>query len=252
MSHVMYVNTDGKNTVMLGADDYLALQARVQTLENALRAALDIAEAAPRYARQLRLHGVATAYEEDIQDLAALDATSTGKQHTTTDSGNISQRLAAIRQRCNAATPGPWEFTESHGVDCHWLDVEDANGEELFSGATQANRHLYKGDAYDTKVKPFIDQIVANLDFAAHAREDIPWLLEQWLHPQQHPDTRRLESDWLSVFEDDELLHFKSDIAKCETPEDIRNIVHEWVESAFAVPILDAAIKAEEGREGKA
>jgi hypothetical protein len=71
-------------------------------------------------------------------------------------------QLKAIRQRCNAATPGPWlsmiegrDHTSGNSFIQTGRDKRRGNDIELF-GATDADQ-----------------------DFIAHARQDIPTLLEE-------------------------------------------------------------------------
>lgn len=68
------------------------------------------------------------------------------------------ERLAVIREREQQATKGPWE---SHA--CF-----DSTGYPVYS------LHGVSGDD-----KRDYDQHVANAAFIAHARSDIPWLLDQ-------------------------------------------------------------------------
>jgi len=75
----------------------------------------------------------------------------------------IAARLEEIRKRCEDATPGPWKPTKSgYSVFCripYFSDLRIATGFE-------------RGDA----------------EFMAHAREDIPWLLEQMVTTLRRAD----------------------------------------------------------------
>ena len=64
------------------------------------------------------------------------------------------ERLAQIRERCEKATPGPWVY------DVLAEEIRTAHGEPI----------LDCGRA---------DQFDSDGEFAAHAREDIPWLLHE-------------------------------------------------------------------------
>jgi hypothetical protein len=80
-------------------------------------------------------------------------------------------RVEAIRARCEAATPGPWEDID-YNRDCPgrdtWLGV--ING--AFEITTE---HVTIGRVkYSALPHP---ENVANARFIAHARADIPWLL---------------------------------------------------------------------------
>jgi len=89
------------------------------------------------------------------------------------------KQLKAIEERCNAATPGPWiSYVEGRdhtsGSDFIMTDSEGVRGEDIeLTGAT-----------------------IEDQDFIAHARQDIPQLLEEvrrlksllCLHPAQTPN----------------------------------------------------------------
>lgn len=74
-------------------------------------------------------------------------------------------QIAAIRQRAKQATPGPWSYErcedERGGID---YDIE--------SWSKPAQRR-------DTKIACGAESRF-DADFIAHAREDIPFLLQQW------------------------------------------------------------------------
>jgi hypothetical protein len=72
-------------------------------------------------------------------------------------------RVAAIRARAEAATRGPW-WTE--GVPAVYAKIPKGrpNGEGIIDC-------VYYGRK--------VPEAQANAEFIAHAREDIPWLLEQ-------------------------------------------------------------------------
>jgi len=74
-------------------------------------------------------------------------------------------QIAAIRQRAEQATPGPWSYErcedERGGID---YDIE--------SWSKPARRR-------DTKIACGADSRF-DAEFIAHAREDIPFLLKQW------------------------------------------------------------------------
>lgn len=73
----------------------------------------------------------------------------------------ITAALTPIRDRERKASPGPWKVRREHGYDMDgdpWsLPSVTADGEDILLG--------------------FVDQTVADLRFAAHAREDVPCLL---------------------------------------------------------------------------
>jgi hypothetical protein len=97
-------------------------------------------------------------------------------------------QLAAIVERMNAATPGPWHMA------AHWPEmIFDAEGK----GVAEASERGYHGDRYWMERG-------ANASFIAHARQDIETLIE---------DHQRL---WAA---------FQALIVTCgETPADIADL----------------------------
>lgn len=72
------------------------------------------------------------------------------------------ERLREIRERLANVEPGPWELNHSSGAgDDHLAAVACSRGEIVPHQGLQSAEHL------------------ATLAFIAHAREDIPWLLEE-------------------------------------------------------------------------
>jgi len=74
-----------------------------------------------------------------------------------------------IRKRAEAATPGPWEAgrpdmaTIVDGVDSKWI----------YAGAKRQYCAVASG-----RIKGPWSEVIANADFIAHARQDIPYLLD--------------------------------------------------------------------------
>ena len=69
-------------------------------------------------------------------------------------------RLEEIRQRTEAATPGPWDSKTNRHPECNgepWGWISGASGNITWSGSAGK----------------------ANADFIAHSREDIPYLLSE-------------------------------------------------------------------------
>ena len=69
-------------------------------------------------------------------------------------------RLTEIRQRTEAATPGPWDSKTNRHPECNgepWGWISGASGNITWSGSAGK----------------------ANADFIAHSREDIPYLLSE-------------------------------------------------------------------------
>lgn len=75
-------------------------------------------------------------------------------------------RLAEIRERCEAATDRPWE------ADAHYVVGQVSNGRP--GGEVIMNAEVLVGGDRNSP-----SQNIANAEFAAHSRQDIPWLLEQ-------------------------------------------------------------------------
>ena len=86
------------------------------------------------------------------------------------------ERLAEIKARCEAATPGPWRFSEAHewqegdGPFDDWgADIQrDADGDDVVVGGAQDEQGGAVG-------------VLRNEDaeFIAASREDVPWLLTE-------------------------------------------------------------------------
>lgn len=66
-------------------------------------------------------------------------------------------RLSEIKARCDVATPGPWEFSESAA------EMWTSTGRSIIEST----------EGYGLAIKR------ADADFIAHAREDIPYLLAE-------------------------------------------------------------------------
>lgn len=79
--------------------------------------------------------------------------------------------LAAIAARADAATPGPWErASERADIDSTVL----RHGVRVVSASAHRRpRWLMYGEVFHIK------SMEANLEFAAHAREDVPALLAE-------------------------------------------------------------------------
>ena len=89
---------------------------------------------------------------------------------------NPADRLAAIAQRADNATKGPW-FTGLH----YKSDVHSREG-----GVIRANCWN----------RP---QAIADAEFIAHAREDIPWLLAELRTLQQERESWKVMADSMRV-----------------------------------------------------
>jgi hypothetical protein len=81
------------------------------------------------------------------------------------------EELAAIRQRCEKATRGPWSLTLGSGNHLYtWVVRRHING-----GITFIADCLPDGEGLKLAEKNH----VPNMDFIAHARTDIPALLAE-------------------------------------------------------------------------
>jgi len=92
-------------------------------------------------------------------------------------SAEIAARVQAIREREQAATNGPWLYRP-----CDWDDwgyvrspVNALGMSPIVARADSGNLH----DDHDAHRKAKTDPYEANGRFIAHARADIPWLLNQ-------------------------------------------------------------------------
>ena len=72
-------------------------------------------------------------------------------------------QIAAIRQRAEQATPGPWRTREE----------ATPSGQLTWHGVGERGR-LYVANTVEG-----LDEEAANAEFIAHARKDIPFLLKQ-------------------------------------------------------------------------
>jgi len=79
-------------------------------------------------------------------------------------------RLRKIRERCNAATPGPWAMVHSECFPDRQADVV-SKAEGLKAG----ERWIADKSPFDKKSGISL----VNADFIANARQDVPWLLDE-------------------------------------------------------------------------
>lgn len=127
--------------------------------------------------------------------------------------------LDAIRRRCEAATPGPWEAV--HKIP-YWVDEDDEDSKIFYDGD---DKDYETPDGYVTQVisipldtdcraesdelgsSNIIPEICemesdftkkADYEFIAHARQDIPALLDyiKDLHQQIHTLEKSLDSNF--------------------------------------------------------
>lgn len=77
----------------------------------------------------------------------------------------MTDRINAIRARCEAATPGPW-IRSKFGLNILTADSEISTATQRYSGSAEYMQHQ-------------MGRLEANADFISHAREDLPWALDQ-------------------------------------------------------------------------
>lgn len=75
--------------------------------------------------------------------------------------------LTEIHNRCAAATPGPW--------------ISQIEGRDFSSGSSV----ILRGEKGQENDLYLLGGTIADQDFIAHARQDIPWLLEE-IHRLRH------------------------------------------------------------------
>ena len=78
-------------------------------------------------------------------------------------------RIAEIQQRCEAATPSPWEVEKYY---------HDEPYEQFIKSAAVVSTYE-DGSKRTITRNNWSNPVVADLEFIAHAREDIPYLLAQ-------------------------------------------------------------------------
>ena len=85
----------------------------------------------------------------------------------------VSERLRAIRERCKRASPAPWEVHGQGGVrSIHPIVRTSKKGVFKFRLRTGGNKESIFWDMYSSLRR------MPNYLFIAHARADIPWLLD--------------------------------------------------------------------------
>jgi hypothetical protein len=85
----------------------------------------------------------------------------------------VSERLHAIRERCKTASPAPWEVHGQGGVRSIHPRVRSAKtGVLKFRLRTGGKKESIFWDMYSALRR------MPNYRFIAHARADIPWLLD--------------------------------------------------------------------------
>lgn len=81
---------------------------------------------------------------------------------------DLQQTIAELQRLLQAASPGPWQAVQCHGMDCIWHDVVDANDNEVLNGDITPT--WTRGDQED-------QQAQADMEFIAAARNHLGALL---------------------------------------------------------------------------
>ena len=96
-------------------------------------------------------------------------------------------RIAEIQQRCEAATPSPWEVEKYY---------HDEPYEQFIKSAAVVSTYE-DGSKRTITRNNWSNPVVADLEFIAHAREDIPYLLAQLA--ERDKEIERLKASRLVV-----------------------------------------------------
>lgn len=132
-------------------------------------------------------------------------------------------RLAEIRAREQAATPGPWGRYGWPGPDGEIRPLQ---------GAIEAAPGLSIGSVEHTepiaRFSGYLLPVEANADFSAHARQDIPYLLEQLDALRADLDTARTWSArWKSAAKRLKTLEVNLLVGLCRFQETINELLTE-------------------------
>lgn len=88
-----------------------------------------------------------------------------------------SEQLAEIEIRCDAATPGPWAREGSSVVTR--FPSHQMTGKRVFYYSDGSAAGQYMGICRGALSCPYWEQELADLDFIAHARDDVVALLAE-------------------------------------------------------------------------
>lgn len=95
----------------------------------------------------------------------------------------LSDRLLAFKALCSDASPGPWEDLQCNAIssDQTYYAVQGPDGKTLFDSANSENMELHEEHDDDGKGGvTYWDEIGRrNLEFAAAARTEVPFLFEE-------------------------------------------------------------------------
>jgi hypothetical protein len=104
------------------------------------------------------------AVRANLRSFNSAKSAAPSEQPATQAEATMDDRLKQIRERAARATPGPWIAHEQQGI----VDVCE----------TDRTRPVVHWAGFDNGDRNTSDH-VANAAFIAHARDDIPWLLDQ-------------------------------------------------------------------------
>ena len=86
---------------------------------------------------------------------------------------NPMEELQAIRTRTEKATPGPWKYRPEKWDDWGWVRA----GEYIIARVTDCKD--FTNEEFDLHRLNHTDPYINNAQFVAHARTDIPVLLDE-------------------------------------------------------------------------
>jgi hypothetical protein len=86
----------------------------------------------------------------------------------------INEQLAAIRARCEAATPGPWTSTGA----AEWTPKQKSVFDEIGAGIESPCGEVVQGGLQDEQGGAVGVLLNADADFIANARADVPRTLD--------------------------------------------------------------------------
>lgn len=90
------------------------------------------------------------------------------------------QERDAIKAREKAATPGPWELeNQGSSVETANIQCQDQNGNNLFDTFNAHGQEIHSEHDEDGSSYFENGQRRKDIEFAAHARADVPALLEE-------------------------------------------------------------------------
>lgn len=143
----------------------------------------------------------------------------------------MSDRLADIQARADAATPGPWEHVDfGEGGEFMGCGSVITMNEGLLGGDIA----VPSGDCYPRSgYNP-----LADMAFIAAAREDIPWLLDQVCALTEERDQARAEV----ARGRDQIRHFSARDAEAQARIDAAKALHRQVPQFQSQPVCSNCV----------